>query len=83
MMRKKAVGLASIPIFSSSQLNLPYSPNLAPSAFHLFPKLNKLLGENRFENYNELVDWRHNSCTIKFEALSKDTKNFCLNLYGN
>lgn len=32
-----------------------YSPDLAPSDFHLFPKLKNFLGGQRFENNSEVM----------------------------
>jgi hypothetical protein len=34
----------------------PYSPDLAPCDFHLFPNLKKWLGGKRFANDNEVID---------------------------
>lgn len=34
----------------------PYSPDLAPSDFHLFPKLKEYLRGNRYEDDNEVMD---------------------------
>lgn len=34
----------------------PYSPDLAPSDYHLFPNLKKWLGGRRFENNEAVID---------------------------
>lgn len=36
--------------------HLPYSPDLAPSDFCLFPKLKEYLRGNRYEDDNEVMD---------------------------
>lgn len=42
MMKKEAIGEASSPMISSSQLH-PFSPDFAPSDFHLFLQLKEFL----------------------------------------
>jgi histone-lysine N-methyltransferase SETMAR len=34
----------------------PYSPDLAPSDFHVFPHLKTFLGGRRFQNYSEVKE---------------------------
>ena len=34
----------------------PYSPDLAPSDYYLFPKLNKELGGHYFPSDNDVID---------------------------
>jgi hypothetical protein len=44
-----------------------YSPDLAPSDFHLFPKLKEFLGGKRME-----TDWRPSSMTRGSSSCSHD-----------
>ena len=37
-------------------MHLARSPELFPSDFHMFPKLNEFLGGRRFKSYEELKD---------------------------
>ena len=68
----------------------PYSPDLAPSDFHLFPHLKTEFGGERFQNTNELKaavhDYfgnlaAHHYCTGIEKLVSRYEK--CLNLCGN
>jgi histone-lysine N-methyltransferase SETMAR len=46
----------------------PYSPDLGPSDFHLFPKLKKILAGKRFRS-NEVI----NVVNTNFEALREES----------
>lgn len=68
----------------------PYSPDLAPSDFHLFPCMKRWLASQRFENDDELKNavtgWL-NSQAAEFyaEGISKTVRRYdkCLNRFGN
>jgi histone-lysine N-methyltransferase SETMAR len=47
-----------------------YSPDLAPSDFHFFPKLKEFLGGRRFKIGEEVKDWRRRSMTKAFKNSS-------------
>lgn len=68
----------------------PYSPDLAPSDFHLFMHLKKWLGSQRFEDDGELKDavssWlKAQAADFYAEGISKLVHRYdkCLNLHGN
>jgi transposase len=68
----------------------PYSPDLAPSDYHLFTKMKVRLATQRFHTNEELVDgvknWLHNLAAPFFdEGLKKLVPRYgkCLNVYGN
>ena len=68
----------------------PYSPDLAPSDYHLFTKVKVWLATQRFHTNEELMDgvnnWLHNSAAPFFdEGLQKlvSRYNKCLNVDGN
>ena len=43
-------------------LNAPYSPDLAPSDYFLFPNLKKWLSGQRFSNDEEVIEHRWEKC---------------------
>ena len=43
-------------LYGTSSTHLPYSPDLAPSDFHLFPKLKEHLSGMLFNNDDEVKD---------------------------
>ena len=68
----------------------PYSPDLAPSDYHLFTKMKVWLATQRFHTDEELMDgvnnWLHNLAVSFFdERLQKlvSRYNKCLNVDGN
>ena len=68
----------------------PYSPDLAPSDFHLFPELKKWLGGRRFGTNEELQDtvkayFRSLAATFYEEGIEKLVHRYekCLNLCGD
>lgn len=68
----------------------PYSPDLAPSDFHLFPDLKKWLGGRRFETNEELQDkvktyFSSLAATFYEEGIEKLVHRYdkCLNMYGD
>lgn len=68
----------------------PYSPDLAPSDFHLFPKLKHFLGGNRYGSDDELKEgvseWLNNLAATEYEeGIAKLVKRYdkCLNVYGD
>lgn len=65
----------------------PYSPNLSPSDFHLFPALKCHLGGKRFPSDEEVKTEVRNFCTEEwythgFEWLVSHYDK-CLNNFGN
>jgi hypothetical protein len=67
-----------------------YSPDLAPSAYHLFTKMKVWLATQRFHTNEELMDgvnnWFHNLAAQFFdEGLQKLVSWYdnCLNVDGN
>jgi hypothetical protein len=66
----------------------PFSPDLAPSDYHLFTKIKVLLGTQRFHSNEELMDgvnnWLHNLAAPFFdEGLQKSVSLYkCLNVDG-
>ena len=67
-----------------------YSPDLAPSDYHLFTKMKVWLGTQRFHTNEELMDgvnnWLHNLAAPFFdEGLQKLVSRYdkCLNVDGN
>ena len=68
----------------------PYSPDLAPSDYHLFTKMKVWLATRRFHTNEELMDgvnnWLHNLAAPFFdEGLQKLVSRYdkCLNVDGN
>jgi transposase len=68
----------------------PYSPDLAPSDYHLFTKMKVWLATQRFHNNEELMDgvniWLHDSAAPFFdEGLQKLVSRYdkCLNVDDN
>lgn len=68
----------------------PYSPDLAPSDYHLFMHMKKWLGSQRFDDDEELKDavtgWLKAQAGDFFaEGISKLVRRYdkCLNVYGN
>jgi hypothetical protein len=68
----------------------PYSPDLAPSDYHLFTKMKVWLATQHFHTNEELMDgvnnWLHNLVAPFFnEGLQKlmSRYNKCLNVDGN
>jgi len=67
----------------------PYSPDLAPSDYHLFSKMKVWLATQRFHTNEELMDgvktWLHNLAAPFFdEGLQKLVPRYkCLNVDGN
>ena len=68
----------------------PYSPDLAPSDYHLFTKMKVWLDTQRFHTIEELMDgvnnWLHNLVAPFFdEGLQKlvSWHDKCLNVDGN
>jgi len=68
----------------------PYSPDLAPSDYHLFTKMKVWLATHRFHTNEDLMDgvniWLHNLATPFFdEGLQKLMSRYdkCLNVDGN
>jgi len=68
----------------------PYSPDLAPSNYHLFTKMKVWLATQRFHTNEELMNgvnnWLHNLAAPFFdEGLQKlvSRYNKCLNVDGN
>jgi hypothetical protein len=68
----------------------PYSPDLAPSDYHLFTKMKVWLATQRFHTNEELMDrvnnWLHNLAAPFFdEGLHKLVSRYdkCLNVNGN
>lgn len=68
----------------------PYSPDLAPSDFHLFPYMKRWLASRRFANDGELQNavtgWlRSQAADFYAEGISKTVKRYdkCLNLFGD
>lgn len=68
----------------------PYSPDLAPSDFHLFPKLKDFLGGSRYGSDDELKEgvneWLNNLAATEYaEGIEKLVKRYdkCLNLNGD
>jgi hypothetical protein len=63
----------------------PYSPDLAPSDFHLFPKMKKHLTYKRFHS-NEVKKWLHaQDAFFSYEGLKKLMYCYdkCLNRLGD
>jgi len=70
--------------------HLPYSPDLAPSDYHLFSKMKVWLATQRFHTNEELTDgvktWLHNLAAPFYdEGLQKLVERYdkCLNVDGN
>lgn len=68
----------------------PYSPDLAPSDFHLFPKMKTWLATQRFDDDEELragvTEWlRSPAAEFYDEGISKLVHRYdkCLNLFGD
>lgn len=68
----------------------PYSPDLAPSDFHLFPKMKNWLATQRFDDDDELracvTEWlRSQAADFYDEGISKLVHRYdkCLNLFGD
>jgi len=68
----------------------PYSPDLAPSDFHLFPELKKWLGGRRYDTHEELessINEHFKSLAAEFyeAGIGKLVHRYdkCLNLQGN
>lgn len=68
----------------------PYSPDLAPSDYHLFMHMKKWLGSQRFDDDEELKDavtgWlKAQAADFYAEGISKLVKRYdkCLNVFGN
>lgn len=68
----------------------PYSPDLAPSDFHLFPNMKRWLASQRFANDEELQNavngWLHSQAADFYaEGISKTVPRYdkCLNLFGD
>ena len=68
----------------------PYSPDLAPSDYHLFSKMKVWLATQRFHSNEELMDgvnnWLHTLAAPFFdEGLQKLVSRYdkCLNVDGN
>lgn len=68
----------------------PYSPDLAPSDFHLFPKLKDFLGGSHYGSDDELKeavsDWFNSlAATVYAEGIEKLVQRYdkCLNLHGD
>ena len=68
----------------------PYSPDLAPSDYHLFTKVKVWLDTQRFHTYEELMDrvnnWLHNLAAPFFDAGPQKLVSWydkCLNVDGN
>ena len=68
----------------------PYSPDLAPSDYHLFSKMKVWLATQRFHTNEELMDgiktWLHNLVAPFYdEGLQKLVQRYdkCLNVDGN
>jgi len=67
----------------------PYSPDLAPSDYHLFTKMKVWLATQRFLTNEELMDrfniWLHNLAAPFFdEGPQKLVSQYkCLNVHGN
>ena len=68
----------------------PYSPDLAPSDYHLFMHMKKWLGSQRFDDDEELKDavtgWlQAQAGDFYAEGISKLVKRYdkCLNRYGD
>ncbi|GFX33057.1 mariner Mos1 transposase [Trichonephila clavipes] len=68
----------------------PYSPNLAPSDFHLFPRMKNWLATQRFDDDKELrvraTEWlRSQAAEFYDKGISKLIHRYdkCLNLFGD
>jgi hypothetical protein len=68
----------------------PYSPDLAPSKYHLFTKMKVWLATKRFHTNEELMNgvdkWLHTLAALFFdEGLQKLVSRYdkCLNVDGN
>jgi hypothetical protein len=68
----------------------PYSPDLAPNDYHLFPKMKVCLDTQPFHTNEKLMDgvknWLHNLAATFFdEGLQKPVSRYdkCLNVDGN
>ncbi|KAL4092242.1 hypothetical protein QTP88_026776 [Uroleucon formosanum] len=68
----------------------PYSPDLAPSDFHLFPRMKTWLGTQRFDDDEELrvrvTEWfRSQAANFYDDGISKLVHRYdkCLNLFGD
>jgi hypothetical protein len=52
--------------------HLPYTPDLAPSDFHLFGPMNMHLGRQKFQTYDKLkcclLNWLHSQDKIFYAA---------------
>jgi histone-lysine N-methyltransferase SETMAR len=71
-------------------LSISYSPDLAPSDFHLFPKLEEFLGGRRFKSDVEVKDAAKEllnglSAVIYDEGIQKLVTHYdkCLNVGGD
>jgi histone-lysine N-methyltransferase SETMAR len=67
-----------------------YSPDLAPSDFHLFPKLKEFLGGRRFKSYEKVKDaakeWLNGlAAEVYDEDIQKLVTRYdkCLNVGGD
>ncbi|GFW50634.1 uncharacterized protein TNCV_2889361 [Trichonephila clavipes] len=68
----------------------PYSPDLAPSDFHLFPRMKNWLATQRFDNDKELrvrvTEWLRSQVEEFYDkGISKLIHRYdkCLNLFGD
>lgn len=59
-------------------LHPPYSPDIAPSDFHLFQSMQSALSGERFNSYAEIKNWLDNWIASKEQTFSFEEYVYCL-----